>query len=257
LGKSVGRFPSSSRAIDNSGSVKDDSIPALREEVMRIVGAHEGAVHEETYNILNAFLAALPGGTPFNLRKLLLTDKNHADLGLWFAPSSGEPRNIFLRSPALIALETEDQSLYHLNLHLSDVGHALVLGMTGAGKSFLLNCLLTHAQKYQPYTVIFDVGGSYRWITEAMHGSYVSVGGGDLAFSVKGHDGLRLSRQFWFRGGGKHVQVPPRIMKPSILLNQRCVHDGSSSARSACLLGLHRRPRSASVAAGERPRGHL
>ena len=71
-----------------------------------------------------------------------------------------------------------------MSSHTNDVGHALVLGMTGSGKSFLLNCLVTHAQKYRPYTFILDVGGSYRWITQAINGSYISVGRGDLPFSI-------------------------------------------------------------------------
>jgi type IV secretion/conjugal transfer VirB4 family ATPase len=175
-----------------------EAVEGASAEVMRIVGAHEGAVHEETYNSLNAFLAALPGGAPFNLRKLLVTDRNHVDFGLWSTPSAGEPRNSFLRAPALLTLETEDQSLYHLNLHLDDVGHTLVLGMTGAGKSFLLNCLLVHGQKYQPYTIILDVGGSYRPITQALGGSYISVRDGDLPFSINPFalDPTPANRQF-------------------------------------------------------------
>jgi type IV secretion system protein VirB4 len=47
--------------------------------------------------------------------------------------------------------------------------------MTGAGKSFLLNFLITNAQKYDPYTFIFDLGGSYRGITELLGGSYLRV----------------------------------------------------------------------------------
>ena len=48
------------------------------------------------------------------------------------------------------------------NLHVDDVGHTLGPGATGSGKSFLLNFLVTHAQKYDPLTVIFDLGHSYR-----------------------------------------------------------------------------------------------
>jgi type IV secretion system protein VirB4 len=177
-----------------------EAVESASAEVMRIVGAHEGAVHEETYNSLNAFLATVPGGTPFNLRKLLVTDRNHVDFGLWYTPCAGNPRNTFLRASALLTLETEEQSLFHFNLHLHDVGHTLILGMTGSGKSFLLNCLLMHAQKYQPHTIILDVGGSYRPITQALGGSYISVGRGDLPFSINPFalEPTPANRQFQF-----------------------------------------------------------
>jgi type IV secretion system protein VirB4 len=73
-------------------------------------------------------------------------------------------------------LETERQALYHWNLHSHDVGHALVLGSTGSGKSFLLNFLLTHAQQYDPVTFIFDVGGSYEQLTSQLGGSTWAMG---------------------------------------------------------------------------------
>ena len=142
-------------------------------EVMKVIGSHDGALNEERYNGLNAFLAALPGGYPYNLRKNLVTNENHADMVSWFQPAEGERTNSFLRAGHLAAFETEDRSLYFFNLHVQDVGHALILGPTGSGKSFLLNFLITHAQQYDPYTFIFDVGGSYRWLTELLGGSYV------------------------------------------------------------------------------------
>ena len=57
-----------------------------------------------------------------------------------------------------------------------DVGHTLVLGATGAGKSFLLNFIVTHAQKYDPVTTIFDLGGSYREADDAARRQHVAHG---------------------------------------------------------------------------------
>ena len=51
-----------------------------------------------------------------------------------------------------------------------------MLGATGSGKSFLLNFLVTHAQKYDPLTVIFDLGHSYRKLATLLDGSYLELG---------------------------------------------------------------------------------
>src|SRR5690606_6286048 len=61
-------------------------------------------------------------------------------------------------------------------LHVQDVGHTLVLGATGSGKSFLVNFLMTHAQKYAPFTVILDIGGSYGKLATLLGGRYLHVG---------------------------------------------------------------------------------
>jgi type IV secretory pathway VirB4 component len=52
----------------------------------------------------------------------------------------------------------------------------MILGRTGSGKSFLLNFLVTNMQKYNPYTFIFDLGGSFESLTRIFGGTYVRVG---------------------------------------------------------------------------------
>jgi type IV secretion system protein TrbE len=76
----------------------------------------------------------------------------------------------------LAVLETNQHTPYFLNLHYRDVAHTMILGRTGAGKSFLLNFLITNLQKYDPHTFIFDLGGSFESLTKLFGGSYVRVG---------------------------------------------------------------------------------
>ena len=66
--------------------------------------------------------------------------------------------------------ETPHHTTYAFNLHVEDVGHTLVLGATGSGKSFLTNFLTTHAQKYDPFTVVLDLGHSYRKLATLLRG---------------------------------------------------------------------------------------
>jgi type IV secretory pathway VirB4 component len=100
------------------------------------------------------------------------------------APASGEIRNAHLNAEYLAAFETRHHTPYFFNLHTGDVGHAVMLGMTGSGKSFTVSHLLTHAQKYSPLTYIFDLGGSYRDLAERFGGALVRVGVGERSLRI-------------------------------------------------------------------------
>jgi type IV secretion/conjugal transfer VirB4 family ATPase len=145
-------------------------------EFYKVFSIHDAQLYEEKYNLLNAFLAAVPGNHAFNLRYLYLANTNYADFSFLFTLDSGEVRNRHLRAEYLAVLETNHHTPYFLNLHYRDVAHTMILGRTGAGKSFLLNFLITHVQKYAPHTFIFDLGGSFESLTQLFGGSYVRVG---------------------------------------------------------------------------------
>jgi type IV secretion/conjugal transfer VirB4 family ATPase len=145
-------------------------------EFYKVFSVHDAQLYEEKYNLLNAFLSTVPGNYVFNLRSLYLLNTNYADFSFLFTLHGGEPRNQHLRQEYLAVLETNHHTPYFLNLHYRDVAHSMILGRTGAGKSFLLNFLITNLQKYDPHTFIFDLGGSFESLTQLFGGSYVRVG---------------------------------------------------------------------------------
>jgi type IV secretion system protein VirB4 len=141
-----------------------------------VVATHDGRLVDETYNLLYAYLSQVPGNYSYAHRWLWLMNAHYADMSFLFAPAAGDPWNRHLNAPYLNIVETEDSTPYFLNLHYQDVGHTLMLGSIGSGKSFLTNFLTASYQKYSPFTLIFDLGGSYRALTEHYGGSYQHVG---------------------------------------------------------------------------------
>jgi len=145
---------------------------------------HDAQLYEEQYNLFNAYLATVPGNHAFNLRTMLILNTNHADYSLLFTLHSGHKQNRHLGQEYLAVLETNHRTPYYLNLHCKDTAHTVILGRTGAGKSFLLNFLITNLQKYEPYTFIFDLGGSFENLTRLFEGTYVKVGPHTAAFKI-------------------------------------------------------------------------
>ena len=80
--------------------------------------------------------------------RMHLLNTNYADLSLLFSQDAGPSATRTSDRESLAVLETTHSTPYHLNLHVDDVGHTLVLGATGSGKSFFLNFLIAHLQRY-------------------------------------------------------------------------------------------------------------
>ena len=106
-----------------------------------------------------------------------------------------------LQRDALAILETQWKTPYYYDLFHNEVGHTLVLGATGAGKSFTLNFLLVQALQYDPRVLILDLGGSYRWLTRFLGGGYLELSPDDDS----GEGGFRL-RPFALPAGERTFQ---------------------------------------------------
>lgn len=165
----------------------DQDLSALRRsiaECFKLFAVHDAQLIQERYNLLNAWLAVLPGNEHYNLRRIGLTDANCADLSFLFSVSPGEQENRHLGAEYLAVFETASGVPYFFNLHHGDVGHTFIIGATGTGKSFLLTFLVTHVQKYEPLTFIFDLGGSYEVLTKLFGGAYVRVGSAEQPLRI-------------------------------------------------------------------------
>jgi type IV secretion/conjugal transfer VirB4 family ATPase len=153
-------------------------------ECFKVSSTHDAALQEERYNLLNAWLAVIPGNYAYNLRYLYLLSTNVADLSFIFTLHRGATHNSHLGQEYLAVLETEHQTPYFLNLHHRDIAHTLLVGATGSGKSFFLNFLVTHLQKYAPLTFIFDLGAGYEHVTRLFGGSHLRIGIEKNSFSI-------------------------------------------------------------------------
>ena len=163
-------------------SVHAPSLQQLAEldsSIVKIFAGRDIKILREGYGQLSTWFARLPGQAPSRqLRRMPVSAGTALCCAAIFAPGRGRWRSKHLEAPALATLETRCGTLYDYDLfNGGDVGHSLVLGSTGAGKSFLLNFLLLHALRYKPRVSILDLGGGYRHLTELLGGSYLRLDG--------------------------------------------------------------------------------
>ena len=136
----------------------------------------------EDVNAVDAFLGSLPGHGHANLRRPVLSTDNLVDVLPLTAPWGGHrevPSGLFPpHSPPLLWARTDGSTPFRLCLHEGDVGHTLVVGATGAGKSVLVGLLLAQWRRYAgARTVTFDVGYSHYVSGRAMGAAHYDLAG--------------------------------------------------------------------------------
>ncbi|TPJ31517.1 conjugal transfer protein TrbE [Mesorhizobium sp. B2-7-2] len=159
-----------------------DCDPRVADEKLRlvekIIQGRDFTAIVETVNAVDAWLGSLPGHAYANVRQPPISTLNLAHMIPLSAVWAGPERDEHLVSPPLLYGKTEGSTPFRLVLHVGDVGHTLVVGPTGAGKSVLLALMALQFCRYRKAQIFaFDFGGSIRAATLAMGGDWHDLGG--------------------------------------------------------------------------------
>jgi type IV secretion system protein TrbE len=147
-------------------------------EVEKIIQGRDFTCMAETVNAVEAWLGSLPGHVYANVRQPPLSTLNLAHMIPLSAVWAGEARDHHLKAPPLLYGRTHGSTPFRFSLHVGDVGHTLVVGPTGAGKSVLLALMALQFRRYPDAQVFaFDFGGSIRAASLAMGGDWYDLGG--------------------------------------------------------------------------------
>ncbi len=201
-------FREESALFDNdAGNQAADADAALQELGADAVGAgyatltiivaepNEGAAHEavrqiqqvadglgfvtqvESVNAVEAWLGSLPGHAYADVRRPIILTPNLSHLLPTSAVWAGPERNAHLDAAPLMLTATDGATPFRLDLHVGDVGHTMVVGPTGAGKSVLLATLAAQWLRYPNAQVyLFDKGRSCRAVVLGLGGDFFDLG---------------------------------------------------------------------------------
>jgi type IV secretion system protein VirB4 len=162
-------------------TVWDNDVRAADEKlrlVEKVVQGRDFTCIAETVNAVEAWLGSLPGHVYANVRQPPVSTLNLAHMIPLSAVWAGPERNEHLNGPPLLFAKTEGATPFRLSLHVGDVGHTLMVGPTGAGKSVLLALLALQFRRYAGSQIFaFDFGGSIRAAALAMGGDWHDLGG--------------------------------------------------------------------------------
>lgn len=180
-------------------TLMDEDAGRLADRVREVEGAINRAgfvCKVEDVNAVEAWIGSVPGQAYADLRRPLVSSLNLCDMMPMSAIWPGPTRNAHLTSecikrghpgaqPPLLFARTAGTTSFRFDLHQGDVGHTMVIGPTGAGKSVLLNTIAMQWLRYPEAQIFFfDKGASSRASTLLAGGQFFYLGGdgGELAF---------------------------------------------------------------------------
>src|SRR3546814_5229984 len=148
------------RISDWSSDVCSSDLLRLGEKVIQ---GRDFTCIAEGVNAIEAWMGSLPGHVYANVRQPPISTLNLAHMIPLSAVWAGPERDEHFDAPPLFFAKTEGSTPFRFPLPVGDVGHTLIVGPTGAGKSALLALIAMQFRRYQSGQVFaFALGSSIR-----------------------------------------------------------------------------------------------
>jgi type IV secretion system protein VirB4 len=139
-------------------------------------------ITRERQGLMSAFLGSLPGNSKAQMRKYLASSANIADLAPTRTISPGESQHELFSKvlgrtvPAHIRFMTPYGVPFDFNTHAQDLGHTVVIGGSGSGKSTVMGLITAQFLKYYPCQVfIFDKDHSMSLLSTLLEGKCIDL----------------------------------------------------------------------------------
>ncbi len=149
--------------------------------IVRTIQREGFTARVETINTMEAWLGSLPAHPVPNVRRPLIHTEHLAHLlplaSVWTGRDENPCPLYPPHSPPLLYAATSGATPMRLNLHVGDVGHTLIFGPIGSGKTVLLATVAIQALRY-PGVVIwsFDYKRGMLATVKACGGRHYDIG---------------------------------------------------------------------------------
>jgi type IV secretion system protein VirB4 len=169
-------------------SVYAESLKALDEKLARIRGiAHQSGIRleREVFGLAATFFATHPGNMDYRMRAMTVASTNFADLAALHAAEAGVGADLLPWRTPVTVFETLQGSQHRFSFHEPGnpeeeptIGHTLVLGRSGGGKSTTVAFLVAQAQRAGIRTILFDKEAGLKMVVHALGGRYAEIRAG-------------------------------------------------------------------------------
>lgn len=128
----------------------------------------------ERPNLEPSYWGQLPGNGSFLIRKSTVNTLNLAGFASMHNYPAGKINENHWGEYVTV-LDTTSGTPYYFSFHVRDVGHTLIIGPTGAGKTVLMNFLCAQAQKFRPRMFFFDKDHGAEIFIRSLNGVYTVI----------------------------------------------------------------------------------
>lgn len=137
--------------IDNNLKALENSLSMA---VVELANVGINGVREKM-NMEPCYWGQLPGNIDFIARKSTVNTLNIASFASFHNYPTGKRKGNHW-GDAVTVFNTVSGTPYFFSFHVRDVGHTMIIGPTGAGKTVLLNFLCAQSQKFRGRLFFFD-----------------------------------------------------------------------------------------------------